>query len=287
MTDDLRPITSKNLPDAIRLINESSEGTSTEYHLDFFSFLNLWRFWNFSLAHSLIRYIDNEPASIVINCVDPESREAYNFYWGALPKFRTTRSALSLFDACCHKLHEDGYLAIHGDSLPERPVRRYRFINAQPGRRLLDLKAQSPRLPAPDPAIVVKKIDIQAVLPLASAPGQFLHWSQRPAFLRNIAAYTDVLGAFSGDTLKAYTVVPSHSPDMRMFDLRSPEAAAPAVHELLRFVSQNYPSPVIARHVLEESFTHRLLSEAGFEVVRQVCTLHRDLRATRATKQAS
>jgi hypothetical protein len=166
-------------------------------------------------------------------------------------------------------------------------VRRYRFINAQAGYRLVDLKTQSPRLPDPDPAVVVQEIDVATALPLASAPDQFQHWSQRPAFLRNIAAYVDVLGAFSGDSLKAYTVVPSKSTDMRLFDLRSPEAAAPAIYELLRFVSQNYPAPLIARHVLDGSFTHRLLSDAGFEVVRQVSTLHRDLRATCVTQQAS
>src|ERR1700749_1734937 len=94
-----RRIDLENLPDAIHLMNESSRGMSFEYQLDTFSFLSLSRYWNFSYEHSRIGYVEGEPAVLILNCVDPSAQEAFTFYWGALPKFRSRRISLPLFDA--------------------------------------------------------------------------------------------------------------------------------------------------------------------------------------------
>lgn len=287
MADDLRPITTKNLPDAIRLLNESSQDTSVCYHLDFFGFLSLRRYWNFSLGYSLIRYIDEQPAAIAINCADPETREAYNFYWGVLPQYRKAQIAIGLFDAFCQKLHDDGYLMLYGTSIPDRPVRRYRFIQAFPLHPLVDMQGDCSRLPPADPAFTIRSIEAAQLSRISFGPGEAFHWSQRPSFLTHLGPIVNLLGAFSGDDLKAYAVVPSKPTEMTLFDLRSPESCTPAGCELLRYVAQNYPSPVLAQHVLEGSFAQRLLADAGFVVLRRYSSLHRDLRTTCAQRSAS
>jgi len=100
MSEELRPIGLHNLHDVIRLLNESSRGMSLACNLDFFSFLALARYWNFSYKHSLLGYIDGEAAVLILNCTDRAANDAYTFYWGTLPKFRRRRPSLPLFDAC-------------------------------------------------------------------------------------------------------------------------------------------------------------------------------------------
>lgn len=287
MSEDLRSITLKTIPDAIQLLNESSQGTSLEYHLEFFDFLALKRFWDFAPAYSLIRYIDNEPAAIAIHCVDPQAREAYNFYWGTLPKFRNAKLSLSLFDTCCQKLHEDGYVMLYADALPERPVRRYRFAHAFPQHNLVDLRAVSPpQLPSADSTFEIRKIDTSVLSQLAPQPDEIFHWTQRHSFLRNIEYCVDFVGAFTGNHLQAYAVVRAKPAETILFDLRSHESCFPAGYELLRFVTEHYPSPISVRYLLQTGYSHRLLTDAGFAVVRQYSTLYRDLRTTRTSQVA-
>jgi hypothetical protein len=287
MTEDLRPITTKNLSDAIRLLNESSRDTSLQYNVDFFGFLAIRQFWNFSLGYSLIRYIDGLPAAIAINCADPQTHEAYNFYWGALPQFRSPKISIRLFDAFCQTLHDDGYTMLYGTAIPDRPVSRYRFIHAYPLHPLVDMKSDCSGLPAADPAFSIRKIDVSTLSQVPSLATEPFHWSQRPSFLANIHFYVDLLGAFAGNDLKAYAVVPAKPKETTLFDLRSPAACRPAGYELLRYVAQNYPSPVLAQHVLEGSFAERLLADAGFVVLRRYSSLYRDLRTTCARRDAS
>jgi hypothetical protein len=281
MSADLRTINLQNLPDAIRLMNESSRGMSFEWNLDLFSFLALLRYWDFSYEYSLIGYVQDEPAALIINCANPESHEAYTVYWGALPKFRTQRISLVLFNTCCKKMRDDGYFMLHGVSVPDRPVRRYRFIQAQPERNLVDMEAESPNLPAADPTLEVREIDVEALAQFPLAAGEFLHWSQRHAFLRNVAPFQQILGAFSGDILKAYAVALPRSPNTTLTDLRSTDSDLSAGYELLRWlVERNYRPPFTVNYVLEQSYAHRVLTSAGFSVKRQFSTLTRDLRAT-------
>lgn len=281
MSADLRTLNLQNLPDAIRLMNESSRGMSFEWNLDLFSFLAMLRYWDFSYEHSLIGYVEGEPAALVINCADPESREAYTVYWGALPKFRTQRISLVLFNASCKKLRDDGYLMLHGVSVPDRPVRRYRFIQAQPERTLIDMTAESPALPDPDPALEVREIAINDLAQFPLASGESFHWCQRLAFLRNVAPFQQFLGAFRGEALKAYAVALPKAPNTSIIDLRSTESdLAAGCRLLLWLVAHDYRPPFTATYVFEGSYAHRVLTATGFSIKRQFSTLSRDLRAT-------
>jgi hypothetical protein len=287
MSEDLRSITTKNLPDAIRLLNETSQDTSVPYNIDFFGFLSIRRFWNFALSYSLIRYIDNQPAAIAINCADPKSREAYTFYWGTHPRFRRADISINLVEAFCQKFHDDGYTRIYANSSPDRPVRRYRFTHFFPLHALVDMNGDCSRLPAADPAFTIRRIDVSVLAQILSSTGEPFHWVQRPSFLADLGPIVELLGAFSGEDLKAYAVVPAKRTETVLFDLRSPESCFPAGYELLRYLARNYPSPVMAQQVFEGSFAERLLTEAGFLATRKYFLIHRDLRTSCAQPQAS
>jgi len=284
MSPDLRTLTLQNIPDAIHVINESSRGTSLECPLDLVRFLFLSRYWNFSYAHSLIRYVENEPAAVVINCTDPEHQDAFTFYWGAVPKFRSQRRSLNLFDACCNKLHDDGYTTLHGISVPDRQVRRYRFIQAHAQHDLVDMETMTPALPAAEPRFAVRPIDIDIVSQVALPPSDSLFWCQRHSFLRNATPFFQFAGAFQGDALQAYMVVEPGSTKNAVIDLRSPESCFAAGYELLRWLLQHYQPPFTATHVLPGSYAHGLLTGAGFDVKREFSLLTRDLRATCSAK---
>jgi hypothetical protein len=281
MADELRTIDLRNLHDAIRVMNESTQGTSLECHLDMFSFLSLWKYWNFSHEHSLIRYLDDEPAAIILTCTDPDARDAYTFYWGAIPKFRSRRIALPLFDACCNKLHEDGYLTLYGVSSPDRPVRRYRFINAHSQRQLVDMQAQSLNLPTTDARYEVRPVEIAGLSQVMLPTDDSVHWCQRQAFLHNAIPFLQFLGAFAGGLPAAYAVVHPQPSGTTLVDLRSSENNLAAGHELLRWLLiQNYRSPFTAIFVSEQSYGYSLLKAAGFIVKSQFATLSRDLRTS-------
>lgn len=281
MSESLRTISALNLGDAIHILNSSSRGMSFEWQLELFSYLMLWQYWKFTPQYSLIRYIDDEPAAITLNCADPESREAYNFYWGALPKFRSPKISLALFDACCQRLHDDGYITLHGDAAPDRPVRRYRFIQAHPHLTLLEMEAASPELPSADSTYDIRPINAGAISQLTSQPGETFHWCQRPAFLTNAASFVQILGAFSENSLKAYAVLLTNASYSTLCDLRSPEHCFVAGHELLRYVlMHNFRAPLKVTHILDQGYAHQLLTAAGFHTTKCFSTLVRDLRST-------
>lgn len=282
MPGDPCPLTLQNLPDAIRIMNESSRGMSYEWHLDMFGFLNFARYWNVSFEHTLLGYVSGEPASLIVNCTDPEARDAYTIYWGALPQFRASRISLTLFDLSCRKLRDHGYIALHGDSVPDRPVRRYRFIQALPDSGLMDMQAETPRLPDLDPDFAIRPVPLELLSRLALPPGELFHWCQRPSFLRHAAPFLEFLGAFSGDTLQAYAVAHTQATTTSLLDIRSLNSSMPAACALLRHLSQqHYRPPFTATFVREHSFAHRLLVDAGFTIKRKFASLFRDLLATR------
>ena len=163
MSDEPRVLSMENLPDAIRIMNESSRGMSFEWHLDLFGFLALARYWNISAQHTLLGYEDGQPAALIITATDPETREAYIVYWAALPQFRKGRTAIRLFESCCQKLYDDGYEILYGASVPDRPVRRYRFIKSDVEYAILDLQAESTNLPESQSRFEVREIDLETI----------------------------------------------------------------------------------------------------------------------------
>lgn len=285
MSADFRTISLQNIPDAIRLMNESSRDTSLSYRLDFFGFLSLARYWDFSYQYSLMCYVDDEPAALMINSTDLQTQDAYTFYWGALPKFRRGKTSLTLFEAGCKKLRDDGYTMLYAVSVPDRPVSRYRFIHLQPQWGLIDMQTPSPSLPAAHPGIEVRDIDAGALSQVSFPPSEALHWCQRHTFLRSAAPFLQFLGAFAGKGLEAYAVVLAQASNTTLLDLRSAESGFEPGYELLRrLVTQNYRPPFSATYVFEGSYAHRLLTTAGFSVTRQFSVLSRDLRVPSSAK---
>src|SRR5438445_10509116 len=122
MSEDLRTLSPQNVWQAIDLLNRSSRDTSLKYDVDIFGFSRLMRYWNISYDYSLMRYVADQPAALILNCVEPGTRDAYTFFWGALPEFRTGRIAFSLVEAACRKLYEDGYLMHYTGAVPDRPA---------------------------------------------------------------------------------------------------------------------------------------------------------------------
>lgn len=278
MSDDLRPITGHNMSDAIQILNVSSRGMLCEYNLDFFGFLLVWGYWNLSYEYSFISYVNDSPAALMLNSVDPQTREAYTFYWGTLPKFRNPRLSISLVNSCCQKLHDDGYILHYGDSAPERHVNRYRHVHFLPQNTYFDMEASSPDLPPADPSYAVIPI---AVADLPTANRETLHWCQRPSFLNHSAKFVQILGAFKDNSLKAYAVLLTQASTTMLSDLRSADRSLDAGNQLLRaVVSQNFRPPFKVSYVFENSYPHHLLASAGFTITRSFHTIVRDLRST-------
>ena len=281
MPEDVRPVGLENVSDVIRVMNESSQGMSFASNLDFFAFLSLSRYWNFSFKHSLLRYVDGKAAAVVVNCTDSIAREAYTFYWGALPEFRGGRMSLRLFDLACQRLREDGYVTLHGASVPDRPAARYRFIDARTQRVFAEMECESPELPAADGGLEVREIDIGLLSKIPLAPGEVQHWCQRVNFLRNGGPLFRFLGCYAGNELKACAVDLPKSANTSLVDLRSAGDFAPAGNALLHWLlAENYRPPFLASYVFEDSYAWRLLGRAGFTVKHRFSTLSRDLLAT-------
>ena len=281
MADEPRMLSMENLPDAIRILNESSRGMSFEWHLDLFGFLALARYWGASEQHTLLGYEEGQPAALIITSTDPETREAYIVYWAALPQFRQHRTAIRLFESCCQKLYDDGYEILHGASVPDRPVRRYRFIKSDAEHSVLDMEPTSTSLPELQSRFEVREIDLETISKVPIPPGEPVHWCQRNSFLRNGSIFFQILGAFEGETLRAYSVSVRKATPTTTVDFRSPDSSIEAGYEILRWLfSNDYRPPMFASYVFENSYAHRLLSSAGFTVKRRFDTLIRDLRTT-------
>jgi len=280
--EELRTLSVDTIPDAIGLMNESSRGTSSEYHMDFFSFLVFRGYWNISPAHSLICYVDGMAAAIILACTDETARDAYLLYWGAIPQFRTLQIARSLFEACCNKLSEDGYQMLYGLSVPDRPVKRYRFIQALPQFQLFDLRTEAPTVIPSDPDICVQPIDVNSISSISIPPTECIEWSQRLSFLRRVASTLRFFGSFSGNVMKAYAIIrPDQSGSATLIDLRCSENDLVWGRELLnRALIEPYPRPFMATNIADQSYSHRLLTAYGFHVTRQFQVLTRNLRTT-------
>jgi hypothetical protein len=93
--------------------------------------------------------------------------------------------------------------------------------------------------------------------------------------------FFQILGAFEGETLRAYAISVRKATPTMTIDFRSPDSSLEAGYELLRWLfSHDYRPPLFASDVFENSYAHRMLSSAGFTVKRRFDTLIRDLRTT-------
>lgn len=278
MAQEIRSLDLQTLPAALSLLNESTRGTSFESNLDFISFMLLAQFWNFSFNHSLLLYVDGEPAGLAMHCVDPELHEAFTYHWGTLPKFRTLRIAITLAEACAQKLRKDGYISVFGDSAPERPVRRWRFVHFFPKYSLSAMRCENLKLPPPDRNFEIRPLRPDALLQYPFGPDEPFHWCHRLKFLTNAAAYHTCMGAFRDNSLVGYAVALSKSSVPTLIDLRSAQGDPGAGHELLRALWQNdHRRPIHAKYVFEDSYGHRLLTDAGFVDQEHFSFLCRDL----------
>jgi len=189
---------------------------------------------------------------------------------------------MSLVEAACRKLFDDGYLMHYAVAVPDRPARRYRFVRFNPACELVDMEAQSANLPEADPRFLIKEIEPEALPQLSLSPGEHIHWCQRLAFLRRAEPFLKFLAAFEGDSVKAYAVLVSQASNTTLSDIRSVDSCSPAVFELLRWLlaSEHYRAPLAATYMLENRETHTLLASVGFTVKRRFALLSRDLRAT-------
>ncbi|HEX3821592.1 MAG TPA: hypothetical protein VHW45_14755 [Candidatus Sulfotelmatobacter sp.] len=279
--EGLRTLSLDTIPDAIHLMNESSRGMSIEFHLDFLSFLVFKGYWNISSTHSFIQYAGGNPAAIILTSVDEIAREAYTVYWGSIPQFRTRQIAIALFETCCNALLADGYETLYGCSVPDRPVQRYRFIKASPQFQLFDLAANNLTLPSPDPAIQIRADSVSSALQLPIPSGARFEWTQRPNFLRHAASQLKFLGAYCDGSLKAYAVVRTDPTGCTaLHDLRCPEGGLAPGLELLRHALAATSPPFTATNVADQSYSQRVLTEAGFTISRQFSSLIRDLHTT-------
>lgn len=285
MSEDICTLSSHNIWDAIDLLNRSSRDSSLRYDLDIFGFGRLSRYWNISHEYSLIRYVAGKPAALILNCVDREARDAYTFYWGVLPEFRTSRIGLALVEAACRKLHENGYVMHYAVAVPDRPARRYRFVKFQPGSTFVDMEAQSINLPAPDARFEVRELTAEQLPALLDLS----HWCQRHTFLQRASGYLNIFGAFEGDLLKSYAVRILHSIHTTLSDIRVTDSSPSAALHLVRWltVQENFQRPLTVNYVLENSAMHSLLTSLGFAVKRRFSLLSRDLRAMIAPATAS
>lgn len=288
MAEEARKLSLENVSDAIRILNESTRGMSFQWQFDFIGFMNFALYWNISFEHTLIGYFDGEPAALIINTVDPDTRSAYTVYWGSLPKFRTRRISLKLLEMSCDKLHNDGYIDLYATSVPDRPLKRYRFVRAVFDGALFDMQAEIPHLPPVDPDLVVREVDVNAISQLVPTSGERFVWVQRHTFLRGAASYLQFLGAFSGDMLMAYVVSVRKSDTTSILDLRCSESSDRAGFELIRYLaSENYRPPLRAYAIFEHSYAHRLLTAAGFTIKKQFASLLRHLPTTSQQRRAS
>ena len=70
--------------------------------------------------------------------------------------------------------------------------------------------------------------------------------------------FFQILGAFEGDTLRAYTISVRKATPTMTIDFRSPDSSFEAGYELLRWLfSHEYRPPLFASDVFENSYAHR------------------------------
>jgi len=280
MSADIRSISVQNVSDVLRLMNESSRSTPLDFKLDIFGLLSYWDYWDFSQRYSVIQYVNQEAASIVIHCTDDNLSEVYGAYWGTLPKFRNLRIGTTLFETSCQNLRKAGYATFYGDSAPHRAPERYRCIKLQPEHSLRALETAVLNLPPVDSRYQIRPIDVSEIADMADSQ-EPRHWRQRISFLQRTAPFHRTFGAFDEDRMAAYIVTLSGPSGTLLIDLRSPISCLDAGYELLRYlVVNNHSAPFTANQVFVDSYFERLLTTTGFHTKHTFSELSRNLRET-------
>jgi hypothetical protein len=164
---------------------------------------------------------------------------------------------------------------MYGDAAPKRKVRRYRFIDSRPRHTVLQMEAERSHIETVDGPFTIRPIDVADLEQLSLPPNEPFHWCQRSAFLRRSAATLTFLGSFSGNTPRAYAVYVPRTQllfqDLRLSDLSAGRAL------LSWLIHHTKSSSFAANFVFENTLTHQLLDEAGFQVNSSFSTLTRDL----------
>ena len=272
MPSDLRPINASNLDDVIHVIKGSSSGFVFQFDLDFFSFLALSRFWNFSYEHSFLSYADNEPAGVLINCVNPAEHDAFSFYWGVLPQFRGGRIAMSLVDAYFRLLHQQGYSQTDADETVGSPSSVYKRLGYVSNESFTEIQTPQLAISPSGNEPEIRKIDLdELVVPGSSFPG-FRHWVQRPNFFRNASKFLEILGAFKGQELRGYVVLTCWPGHVVICDFRF-KTRQTGFALLRRIADLKYPPPYSASFVPVSGPAHQLLNELGFSGVKRFTSM--------------
>jgi len=276
---DLRLVSLANLDDVIQVMNDSSHTVLLRFNLDRAQFLALSRFWDFSYNHSYIGYVGGEPAGIVLNSVDPDSREALSFYWGVMPAFRKRRLSMALAFRYLNQVRAEGYLRAHADAGADSPTAVYEKLGYRATQVLTQMESGAPQLPQQSSGCEIRHLEIEELLasrePFLSDP---LYWAQRPRFLRHAAKMLEALGAYRAGSLVAYAVLtawPGHTMFVEFQTTADDEAAG---LDLLRYMTrERYPAPLILSFIRWPSPMYALLRKADFEETKRITSMTLEL----------
>ena len=141
----IKVVTADDLDNVVRVMNESSAGLSFQFGIDSIQFLSLSNFWNLSYKHSYIGYVDSHPAAVVLNSVDPSTREGYSFYWGVRPQFRNTTVSLKLLMTYFDQLAREGFQYTYGDTSFDSPSSIYLRLGARFRGETLQMESSEAR----------------------------------------------------------------------------------------------------------------------------------------------
>lgn len=268
-----RPATSADIPVIAHLLTETSRGKVFSYgELDQWKFIGLSSFWKYSLDYSYLGFCDGQPAGIILNTVDPETREAFANYWGVLDSVRRLGLGHLLLAQLLERLHHEGYAHLVSDTTEGSPhswFSRHGFVRE---REQLELIA-SPRLadlPAPAPGFEIKPLIVEQVddwrVPAPAHP----HWLQRSRFLRASGRHLNAAGAFRNGRLAGYVIatllghVGTMVVDCRFTPEEPPRETAAILCRWL--LERGYATPLRFAFLDPGTVEHEVLAALGFEL---------------------
>jgi hypothetical protein len=266
-----------NIGDVVRILNLSSRERTFEYCFDVARFLATAQMWNLSYGHSWVGYCRAEAAGVVLNAVDPPSREAYSAYWGVLPDFRRQGVLSELYGAYLGQFRREGYLRVHGDAHADSPWPLFDKLGWRRGSRCFQMEAAKPRPGPAGAACVVRPLDAAELARQWPEEGPARCWTGARAFLRNAGQAIEILGAFRRGDLQAYcvaTALPGHT---LLLHLDQRPAYEGASRQLIGHIAENRPAPYSAYMAPDGSAFHAALSAAGFAATREIAAITLDL----------
>ncbi len=255
-----------NLEDAIEVMNVSSRSMPFAYDLDGVRFLGLSRFWNYSYKHSYVGYVRGEAAGVLLNSVQPATREAYSFYWGVVPEFRKGRISMALVYRYLDQVRKEGYLRAYADAGTRDSLRIYEKLGYRADEVLVQLESGEPRLPEVTSGSTIVPLELDRLI---AERGPFMEgpymWIRQPHFLKHNNNLLELLGAYRDGRLEAYAVLTTWPGNTLVLDFRTTESTEPAGLDLLRhLVVGGYPPPFVFTMVPRPSPMQVLLEAADF-----------------------